>query len=83
MWAPSAIPDVLFRETPKAMEIEDILEVFDYFAVGRPRREGGFDGVEIQFGHGSLPRQFMSPLTNRRGDDYGGSSRTACASPSR
>ena len=35
-------------------------------------REGGFDGVELQFGHSSLARQFMSPLTNFRGDEYGG-----------
>ena len=35
-------------------------------------REGGFDGVELQFGHSSLARQFMSPLTNLRGDEYGG-----------
>ena len=35
--------------------------------------EGGFDGVELQYGHSSLARQFMSPLTNFRTDDYGGS----------
>ena len=32
VWAPSPIPDVLYRETPKAMEIEDIQEVIEYFA---------------------------------------------------
>ena len=36
-------------------------------------REGGFDGIELQFGHSSLARQFMSPLTNYRTDEYGGS----------
>jgi mycofactocin system FadH/OYE family oxidoreductase 2 len=73
VWAPSPIPDVLYRETPKAMEPEDIHEVIEYF--GRSAihaREGGFDGVELQFGHSSLARQFMSPLTNFRGDEYGG-----------
>ena len=34
---------------------------------------GGLDGVEINAGQDSLIRQFLSPLTNLRGDDYGGS----------
>ncbi len=73
VWAPSPVPDVLYRETPKAMEIEDIREVVEYFARSATHvREGGFDGVELQFGHSSLVRQFMSPLTNYRGDEYGG-----------
>jgi mycofactocin system FadH/OYE family oxidoreductase 2 len=73
VWAPSPIPDVLYRETPKAMEPEDIVEVIDHFARSAVHvREGGFDGVELQFGHSSLARQFMSPLTNFRGDEYGG-----------
>jgi len=73
VWAPSPIQDVLYRETPKAMEIEDIQEVIDYFARSATHaREGGFDGVELQFGHSSLARQFMSPLTNLRDDEYGG-----------
>lgn len=74
VWAPSPVPDVLFRETPKAMEPEDIEEVARYFAKSAIHvREGGFDGVEIQFGHSSLARQFLSPLTNYRSDEYGGS----------
>ncbi|MCX7698720.1 MAG: mycofactocin system FadH/OYE family oxidoreductase 2 [Candidatus Goldbacteria bacterium] len=74
VWAPSAIPDVLFRETPKEMEIEDIQEVIEYFCKCAIHvREGGFDGIELQFGHSSLVRQFMSPLTNFRTDEYGGS----------
>ena len=73
VWAPSPLPDVLYRETPKAMEIEDIQEVIDHFARSATYvQEGGFDGVELQFGHSSLARQFMSPLTNFRDDDYGG-----------
>jgi mycofactocin system FadH/OYE family oxidoreductase 2 len=73
VWAPSAIPDVLYRETPKVMEPEDIQEVIEYFALSAVHvREGGFDGVELQFGHSSLVRQFMSPLSNFRGDEYGG-----------
>src|SRR5512141_991090 len=74
VWAPSPMPDVLFRETPKAMEPEDIEEVARYFAKSAIHvREGGFDGIELQFGHSSLARQFLSPLTNFRSDEYGGS----------
>ncbi len=74
VWAPSPMPDVLFRETPKEMEPEDIEEVASYFArCAIYVREGGFDGIELQFGHSSLARQFLSPLTNFRTDEYGGS----------
>ena len=73
VWAPSAVPDILYRETPKVMELEDIQEVIAHFALCATHvREGGFDGVELQFGHSSLARQFMSPLTNLRTDEYGG-----------
>ncbi len=74
VWAPSPVPDVLFRETPKEMEPEDIEEVAANFAACAVHvREGGFDGVELQFGHSSLARQFLSPLTNFRSDEFGGS----------
>ena len=74
VWAPSPVPDVLFRETPKEMEPEDIEEVARYYATSAVHvREGGFDGVELQFGHSSLARQFLSPLTNQRQDEFGGS----------
>jgi mycofactocin system FadH/OYE family oxidoreductase 2 len=73
VWAPSAVPDPMFREIPKEMEIEDIREVLQYFCKSAVyAREGGFDGIEFQFGHSSLARQFLSPLTNLRADEYGG-----------
>lgn len=73
VWAPSPIPDVLFREVPKEMEIEDIHKVIEGFAHSAIHvREGRFDGIELQFGHSSLARQFLSPLTNFRFDKYGG-----------
>jgi mycofactocin system FadH/OYE family oxidoreductase 2 len=73
VWAPSPVPDSMFREIPKEMEIEDIKEVVQYFCRSAVHaREGGFDGVELQFGHSSLARQFLSPLTNFRTDQYGG-----------
>ncbi len=72
--APSPVPDPMFRETPKEMEVEDIREVIQYFCRSAVHaREGGFDGIELQFGHSSLARQFLSPLTNLRTDAYGGS----------
>jgi mycofactocin system FadH/OYE family oxidoreductase 2 len=74
VWAPSPVPDVLFREVPKEMEVEDIGEVIEFFCRSAIHvREGGFDGIELQYGHSSLARQFMSPLTNLRQDEYGGS----------
>ena len=64
----------MFREVPKEMEIEDIKEVTESFCKAAMNvREGGFDGIELQIGHSSLMRQFLSPLTNLRKDDYGGS----------
>ena len=74
VWAPSPMPDVLFREVPKAMEVEDIEEVARFFAKSATHaRAGRFDGIELQFGHSSLARQFLSPLTNFRKDEFGGS----------
>jgi mycofactocin system FadH/OYE family oxidoreductase 2 len=74
VWAPSPVADVMFREVPKEMEPEDIQEVVDYFCLSATHvREGGFDGIELQLGHSSLIRQFLSPLSNLRTDDYGGS----------
>lgn len=73
VWGPSSVPDPLFREYPKAMEHEEIQECVDYFAQSALYvRDGGFDGIEIQIGHSSLIRQFLSPLTNFRDDEYGG-----------
>lgn len=73
VWGPSPGRDPLFRETAKEMELEEIKECVDYFALSALHAvEGGFDGIELQLGHSSLIRQFLSPLTNRRQDQYGG-----------
>ena len=74
VWAPSAVPDPLFREVPKAVskvEIADI--VASYADVAGRCAEGGFDGIELQCSHSSIVRGFLSPATNRRDDEYGGS----------
>lgn len=74
VWGPSPGKDPIFRENAKEMENEDIRECIEHFALSAKHvMEGGFDGIELQLGHSSLIRQFLSPATNRRTDDYGGS----------
>ncbi|MBW2618687.1 MAG: FAD-dependent oxidoreductase, partial [Deltaproteobacteria bacterium] len=73
VWGPSPVADPLFRECAKEMEAYEIEECIDYFARSAGyAQEGGFDGIEVQIGHSSLIRQFLSPLTNQRTDAYGG-----------
>lgn len=72
--APSDVPCLYYRETPKVMEHEDIHTVVEAFRQSaRNVRDGGLDGVEINGAHSYLLAQFMSPATNRREDEYGGS----------
>ena len=74
VWAPSAMADIAFGETGKAMEEEDMAELIRSFTrSAEVVRESGFDGVEIDMGHESLLRQFLSPMSNQRQDRYGGS----------
>ncbi|MHB1517313.1 MAG: mycofactocin system FadH/OYE family oxidoreductase 2 [Acidimicrobiales bacterium] len=73
VWAPSAVPDPLFREVPKAVEPHEIAAIVDgYVRVAEHCRAGGFDGIELQCSHSSIVRGFLSPATNRREDEYGG-----------
>ncbi len=72
--APSSIPSKYTKETPREMTAEDIKKVQDDFASGALRvKEAGFDGVEIIASAGYLITQFLSPLKNKRTDEYGGS----------
>ncbi|MGP4015063.1 mycofactocin system FadH/OYE family oxidoreductase 2 [Saccharopolyspora sp. 5N708] len=74
VWAPSAVPDPMFREVPKAIDTGEIAEVVaGYGTVAGHCAEGGFDGVELQCSHSSIVRGFLSPATNKRTDAYGGS----------
>jgi len=73
-WAPSVLPAPTLRYTPHEMTTEEIKEVVRGFGEGaKVLREGGYDLVEIHGAHGYLICQFMSPWSNRRADDYGGS----------
>ena len=74
VWAPSPVADPLFREVPKAVDAGEIAEIVrGYALVAGHCAEGGFDGIELQCSHSSIVRGFLSPATNRRTDDYGGS----------
>jgi mycofactocin system FadH/OYE family oxidoreductase 2 len=74
VWAPSPVADPLFREVPKAVTQAEIDEIIDgYVTVAEHCAEGGFDGIELQCSHSSIVRGFLSPATNRRTDEYGGS----------
>ena len=72
--APSPIPSSFTKETPRQLEKDDIRTVVDAFASASERaKRSGFDGVEIIGSAGYLICQFLSPLTNQRDDEYGGS----------
>ena len=72
LWAPSRVPEVNSREVPKWMEPEDIAAVVTGFgAAAASAAAAGLDGVEVNAGQHSLIRQFLSGLTNQRGDEWG------------
>lgn len=70
--APSAIP-FPEKKTPKAADAEEIRRIVEGFRDGARRaKEAGFDVIEIHGAHGYLLNEFLSPLTNQREDEYGG-----------
>lgn len=71
---PSAVPVPRSERKPRALTIDEIHEIQDAFAAAARRaKEAGFDAVEVHSAHGYLSSQFLSPLTNHRSDEYGGS----------
>jgi anthraniloyl-CoA monooxygenase len=72
--AASALPYLDDGAVPRAMTRADMDRVRDDFVRStRYAAEAGFDWLELHCAHGYLLSSFISPLTNRRSDDYGGS----------
>ncbi len=80
--SPSAVYCPYTHETPPEMTVEQIHDVIENWARGAVRaREAGFDIVEIIASAGYLIPQFLSPVTNHREDEYGGSWENRCRFP--
>ncbi len=80
--APSPIPNRFFGVTPRELtreEIEDLVRKF--IAAALRAQTAGYDGIELHGAHGYLIGEFMSPISNRREDRYGGSLEKRMAFP--
>ncbi len=72
--APSALDSPGYSVTPRELTIDEIHGIVeDFAAAARRLQKAGFDGVQLHGAHGYLLAQFLSPLRNRRTDEYGGS----------
>jgi len=75
-WAvvgPSPLPYSPVNQTPRELTRADLAEIREQFvAAGRRAAAAGFDLLELHCAHGYLLSSFISPLTNRRADEYGG-----------
>ncbi len=74
LWAPSDVKSAIANETPHAMtrqEIDELLDGYSLAATNVARSRA--DGVEIHAAHEYLLGEFLSPLSNQRTDEYGGS----------
>jgi mycofactocin system FadH/OYE family oxidoreductase 2 len=74
LWAPSDTREERHREWPHVMTKREIREVIDAWAAAAVRlSKGGYDGCDIPMYGGHLLENFLSPLANKRTDEYGGS----------
>lgn len=80
--APSAVTCKFVQREPRALSCEEIVEIENNFAAAALRaKNAGFDGIEIHGAHGYLICSFLSPYTNKRTDEYGGSAENRARFP--
>lgn len=80
--APSVVPGLGLYGIPREMEPEDFTAVLEGFVQSAVHmKAGGLDGIEIHAAHSYLLGQFLSPISNRRADRYGGSLENRCRFP--
>ncbi|MCX7163901.1 MAG: bifunctional salicylyl-CoA 5-hydroxylase/oxidoreductase, partial [Rhodocyclales bacterium] len=81
--APSPLPYIAgTSQVPKEMDRADMARIkADFVAATRRAAAADFDMVEFHAAHGYLMSSFISPLSNRRGDEYGGSLENRCRYP--
>jgi len=73
LWSASAVYEQKYGEVAHPMTVDEIEELVEAHADAAARCvEAGMDGIEVHCGHGLLIQQFLSPLTNKRTDLYGG-----------
>ncbi|MCA1960013.1 MAG: NADH:flavin oxidoreductase [Desulfomonile sp.] len=73
VWAPSSIADPTTGTVPKEMTVAEITQLVEAYAAAAARSvKAGFDAVQLHGAHGYGINQFLSALTNKRGDRYGG-----------
>jgi 2,4-dienoyl-CoA reductase-like NADH-dependent reductase (Old Yellow Enzyme family) len=74
IYAPSAIPFNDGYQIPEALSVSGIARIVNAFALAAKRvLDAGFEVVEIHGAHGYLGTEFLSPISNHRADEYGGS----------
>jgi 2,4-dienoyl-CoA reductase-like NADH-dependent reductase (Old Yellow Enzyme family) len=72
--APSALPFADGYPAPREMAVEDVEKVIEQFVdAARRSLDAGFEVIELHMAHGYLLHEFLSPLSNLRHDEYGGS----------
>ncbi len=72
--APSAVASRMTKETPRELSLEEIGKIIDDFGQAALRvKKAGYDAVEVLSATGYLISQFLSEISNKRTDEYGGS----------